>query len=165
MAILALPAAARRQVFRKIEAILKADATLGRLGIAWQTWTGRPADRMPQPTRARGITIRLAPGGGEDEFITPDSLRAPLVITVECALRSADADDVEDLWQAIQRALYPGTPAERTAVQQALLALGAETGLPYFTSPAIGFEEKDAEAGILRFRGAIRINVRLMLNA
>lgn len=171
MATLALRPATRRVVFRKVAAVLKADPQLKGLSIHWKDWEGKPSDRAALPTRAAKVAIRLTPGGGADDFLSPDSLTAPLIINLDVEVRSADADDPEDLWEAIQRALYPpddpaATPpgAARLAIQAALRAAGAVTGQCTFSTPAVAFDGPAAADGILKFAGQIKLDVRLTLN-
>jgi hypothetical protein len=171
LATLNLIASRRRVVSRQIESVLKADPDLKRLGIHWKTWGGQPADRARLPTTAAKVAIRLTPGGGADDFLSPDSLNAPLVLNLDVEVRSADADDPEDLWEAIQRALYPRDDpaaslpsAARLAIQQALRDAGAVTGLCGFNTPSVAFEPDKASGGILGFTGQIKIDVRLLLN-
>ena len=142
---LKLPESPYASVFRAIEKTLRNDPTLKTAvqPTSWRTWEGKPADKQAVPlTGAPGI--RLTPDPGADQWWSPDAAVGTLTIHCELFVRGLCIDDVLNLWWAVVRALYPVDQTTKLAIQAALVAAGAETGLVTFVKPAA---DVSAEAG------------------
>lgn len=131
-----LNAAPRTKVFRKIETILKTNATLKRVVKHWRTWREKPGQNPPFNIDLAPI-VRITPTTGPELWRFPNAFVGPLYLNVEYLLLGGDADDPFNFWGAIENAIYPG--GEQTFLNvQALQQAGAYSGLVEFSSP--GFD-------------------------
>jgi hypothetical protein len=149
-------------VFRRMERILRADDTLQRCVDTWKTYG--PLDRdSPTPSNRTLTEIRLFPRISQQQPESPDS--HTVMLSVECVMvfPTTDAGDYLDLWQAVQRALYPKTQAERLALAQSLRDDGATTGECRFGVPG-RVDSQTLASGQMAVMGPIIIECRWLLN-
>lgn len=101
----------RAKAFRAIEAILRADPVLSRVVKTWAAWTGDPedADGM-EPVRAMMPMIRLSPLIAPNQPTTVQQKTATVVVRVEPFVAGLDADDLLNLWDAIEGAIGYARP-------------------------------------------------------
>lgn len=130
-----LPPGVRAAVFRAIVQRLQTDPVLHGAVKTWMTWSSNPLDRS-DATLGLMPAVRLTPQIGPTDWYTPDSMLGPLQIKVEMNVEGIDADDPLNLWEAIERALYPTDRADELAWEASLRAAGAETGQVKFSQPA-----------------------------
>jgi hypothetical protein len=163
---LPLPDGQRTQIFRQVEAFLRNDPILARVvrGDAWKDFSGNPNDAAALAP-AQAPAIRIAPAPGPMTWATPDSMRAPLYINIECCVAGLVADDVLNLQDAIERAIYPADPVKRLAQINTLQALGASDGLVEFAMPIWDRAADLGRSGHWFPVGQMRIDVRRTLNA
>jgi hypothetical protein len=163
----------RTKVFRLIESYLRGDEVLRQTVPPdhWQTWDGSP-DAKSWPADTQVPAICLNPTALADQWFSPDAMTEPLVVVVELLVDGTNADDIANLWWAVQRALFPPNPAAAEpsptqAVQQALRDAGAFSGVIEFTQAAFVRPDNPnapAAAGRLYGVGQIKIDVNLQLN-
>jgi hypothetical protein len=152
----------RTRVFRQLEQILRNDPTLRRvIGKSWKTYSGEPSDAQPFPMGAcPWIIMSRVPG--PEAFWTPEAMTGDLSILLSIGVRGFCEDDPDNLYCAIQRAIYPPTQSAKLANVQLLQAAGAHTGLATFTQPAFDPRSLDGQAcdGMIIARGRLSITVR-----
>jgi hypothetical protein len=134
---LPLTTSRRTATFRALEAILRADHTLRKVVADkhWYTWDGSPASAGPLP--ANLVAIRLTPAPGPAEFWSPTEQESLLFIDVELTVPGLLIDDLLNLWQAVERAIYPEdhvVAMQHVATLQA--ASGGAAGMVKFSQPA-----------------------------
>ncbi|MGE5755753.1 MAG: hypothetical protein ACM35G_08565 [Planctomycetaceae bacterium] len=163
---LPLPDGQRTKVFRQVEAFLRNDPVLSRVvrGDAWKDFSGDPNDAA-RPAPLQAPAIRIYPAPGPMAWATPDSMLAPLYINIECCVAGLVADDVLNLQDAIERAIYPADPVRRRAQVGALQALGAIDGLVEFALPLWDRAADMGRSGHWFPVGQMRIDVRRTLDA
>lgn len=158
-----LPDGQRTKVFRYIIQILKADPVLGRVvrGDAWQDFSGNPNDPGPQ-SPLQGATIRLSPAPAPMGWTSVESMISPLYINIECCIQGVHADDILNLQEAIENALYPADPAKQAVIQNTLTGLpfGCMTGLIEFSLPLWDRKEDAGRTGNWYPIGQLRIDIR-----
>jgi len=159
---LALPVSPRTKVFRAIVAVLKADPVLSNAikPDAFRSWAGVSLDNQ-EFSFSMAPAIRLTPTNGPEGFLFPDAQVGDLYINVEMLVSGTNVDDQQNLWWAIERAIYPADYTAKTTIIQNLQNAGANTGLCFFSQPAFDPEPKDR---FFAATGQIKIAVRLQLN-
>lgn len=128
----------------------------------WQTWNGKATDKAPPP-KQDSPTITLDVDAGSVAFWSPSSLVSDLFINIQLGINSLDLEDVLDLWEAIEDALYPRGDDARTrrlAIQKRLTDAGAHTGLTAFTIPATDRDPEKGDDGRMVSTGQLKIQVR-----
>jgi hypothetical protein len=153
----------RTRVFRQLEQILRNDATLRRvIGKNWKTFSGDPGDAIPFPVAAcPWIVMSRIPGA--ENFWSPDAMTGELSILLAIGIKGFCEDDADNLYTAIQRAIYPvGDQSAKLANVQLLQKAGAHTGIVTFTQPAFDPRSLDGQAcdGTIQARGRLTITVR-----
>lgn len=157
-----LNTAPRVAVFRAMEAIVRADATMGRVmrPKSFRTWQGTPED-------AKEFNIELAPAlrwtmaNMGEEFSTPDQMRGWLLVNCEILIRGTCSDDMGNFWFALERAFYPSSQTSRNANIQTLQQAGARSGLVLFSQPSFD----PAPDGVFQAgAGQLKIEVSVPLN-
>ncbi len=163
MATISLNQSVRASVFRKVVEIVRIDPTCKRLFRegSLKAWTGKPQDAGPLALE-QSPCLRLTPGAGPETWSFPDAMVGALFLDLELVIKGTDADDVMNVWEAIQRAIYPVNQTARLANIAALQAAGAYTGLPSFSAPAVDLHPDGA--GFF-CTGQIKIDVLLQLNS
>jgi len=164
MATLSLNTAPRASVFRKLVELVQNDATIKRVisrPASFRAWTGNPVDSQPFSIDI-APAVRFTPASGPEVWFTPNAQKGPLLVNVEMLVMGSDADDVMNLWWAIERAIYPAAQAPLYANLQALQQAGAYSGLAEFTLPA--FDPQPAD-NFWAATGQIKIEVRNQLLA
>jgi hypothetical protein len=152
----------RTRVFRQLETILRNDPTLRRvIGKSWKTYSGDPGDAVPFPMGAcPWIIMSRVPG--PEQFWTPEAMTGDLSILFKLGVRGFCEDDPDNLYTAIQRAIYPPTQEAKLVNVQLLKSAGAHTGLAIFTQPAFDPRSVDGQAcdGMIIAQGRLSITVR-----
>lgn len=163
-----IPDGQRVSVFRTIVAWLQADKVLGQCIKAeegWKVFSGNPNDASPLPVTAFPV-IRLFPAPGPMRWITVESMESPLYINIECSVPGLHADDVLNLQEAIENALYPSDPAVQSKREQILQQPpnGCLTGRIEFMMPLWDQNGQDrGKSGNWFPIGQIRIDIRRIL--
>jgi hypothetical protein len=148
---LKLPQSPRLRVFRVIDRHLRADQTLRRVVRpgSFKSWTGEPGDRNIFALE-QFPAIRLTPSSGPDQFWATSGMLGNLTIDVEMCVRGTCWEDIDSLWMAVQRALYPIDTAARNAFLSALQTAGAHTGEAKFSAIVADVDPGEADAFIGR---------------
>jgi hypothetical protein len=156
---LPLPTSPRTSVFRALVKILKNDPTFSNAVPAdnLRTWSGSSHDTMV-PSYSGSPFVRLTPTNGPETFWSPNSMRGDLLIRVEMLVPGTNVDDPQNLWYAIEKAIYPNVSGSAASNVVALQAAGALTGYAEFTQPAFDFEPQERMFACV---GQIKITVRL----
>jgi hypothetical protein len=153
----------RTRVFRAIETILRTDQTLARVVAArsWRTYDGSPVTKDPFGTTSCPWVVMSRIPGSED-YWSPDALTGDMQILLMIGTRGMCEDDADNLYFAVQRAIYPTTQALKLANVQALQAAGAHTGIVTFSQPAFDPRSIDGQAsdGMIVARGRMQITIR-----
>lgn len=129
-----VPRGIRSTVFRLIESRLKSDPTLRGVVARWYTWDGTP-DSAAQQVVIPTPSIRLTPALGPVTWLGPAEQGGQLQIKIDLLTRTLNADDPLDLWEAIERAIYPSTRADELDWEQRLRDAGAYTGQVTLSQP------------------------------
>lgn len=164
MATLSLNTAPRTSVFRKLVEIVQNDPTIKRVisrPASFRAWTGKPVDGQPFSVDI-APAVRFTPIQGPDSWYSPNAQKGPLFVNVEMLIQGSDADDVMNLWWAIQRAIYPAAQEDLYANLQVLQQAGAHDGLAEFTLPAFDPGPRD---NFWAATGQIKIMIRNQLLA
>lgn len=129
-----LPPGQRSKVYRAVVATLQADPTLRRVVRTWSTWEGSPADAGP--VADGGLPwVRITPAPAPARWATVATTESPIALLVEVTVPGTSAADLMDLWEAFERALYPG---DQSVVRRLRAASpGAHCGLN-LEQPGIG---------------------------
>ncbi len=148
---LKLPTGTRVALFRVLDDALRRDATLRRVVKAFKSWRGEPDDRTP-PSIGQCPWVRLSISGGAERWWACSTMMGLLIVDVELQVPGTCLDDLDNLWSAVERAMYPDTAALQNAFREKLTAAGAHTGLVHFLQPAFDTSPDDADrlAGIGR---------------
>lgn len=138
MSIPGLPKGVRSTVFERLVNQLKLDPVLSRIVKRWNVWDKPFATAASAGTE---VEIQLTPRPGPSDWFTPGEQAGDLVIQVDLwapgdKKGQYHAADALDLWEAIERALYPADKAKRQAFKRDLQCLGATTGEIQIAQPA-----------------------------
>lgn len=136
---LRLPQSPRAAVYRAIVSQLRGSEALKPHVKTWRVWDGSQNDTLPW-TSAMSLGLRLTPVGEAATLYTPSAHRAPLLIQGEICTASLHADDVENVWWAIFRAIHPLQAAEGHAAMQVRRDAGAENGIVTFSGLSYEFQ-------------------------
>jgi hypothetical protein len=152
----------RTKVFRAMMSILKHDPVLTSVvkGPSFRTWDGSATDTADF-SNATCPALRFLPTNGPEQFQFPDAQVGPLFVEVHMLVAGNNVDDPQNLWWAIERAIYPTDWNKRVANQSALQAAGAKTGLVFFTQPAF---DPGPENRYFACQGQMKVDVLLQLN-
>lgn len=158
--MLGVPRGIRSTVFRMIEARLKADATLGGVVAKWYTWDGSPESAsglavIPTPS------VRLTPALGPVTWYGPAEQGGMLQVKIDLLTRTLNADDPLDLWEAIERAIYPSDRTDELAWEQSLRDAGGWTGQISLTQPTT---MQQADENQILSSGTIEIEIHRILS-
>jgi hypothetical protein len=156
MARLDLPTSPRTAVFRQLIAILRADPVLSATLKTLLCWEGKPTDAQDLTT-GNAPALRVTPANGPDEWRYPEAFAGDLYLNCELLVTGYDADDLFNLWWAIQRAIYPASFAAKTANVAALQAAGSRTGLAEFSM--IATVDLPPDSNLQHAMGQIKINI------
>jgi hypothetical protein len=117
--------------------ILKHDPVLKTVVKAenFRAWTGASHDNMVFEFSG-SPSIRITPSNGPETWKFPSAFTGWLFLNVDILIPGTDADDQLNLWDAIERALYPDVFATQQANVLALQQAGAYTGMCEFSMPA-----------------------------
>lgn len=110
------PPGVRSQLFRALVRRLRADPTLGRAIAEWRTWEGDGQDASPPGPALPFLRLSPQPRGYQRE--TMGRTTAPTAIRLELYTAGYRVDDLLDLWEAIERVLYPGDGTMLQLLQQ-----------------------------------------------
>lgn len=95
---------------------------------SWFTWEGRPTDAA-EISLAQMPAIRITPAARDPKWSDPVGQKGDLTFDLELWTQGTCSDDISNLWDAIEKAIYtPGDYPTARAFEQSLVALGAETG-------------------------------------
>jgi hypothetical protein len=165
---LKLDEGSRAAVYRVLAAVLTGDPGLSRLNIHWDTGlpdAGRPRPPAISPLlKAQRLAIRTRPELGPAPWYSPDATLGDLVVVLAIEVDGTDVTVPLNLWQTIERALYPRDDAARLAIRQKLLDAGADTGEATFSVPPTDPAAAAAQANRQAFTGLIRLGVVTSLN-
>lgn len=160
---LPLPDGQRTKVFRFIVNWLQNDPVLSRVirQDAWQDFSGNPGDPGPQ-SPLQAPTIRLSPAPAPMGWTSVESMISPLYINIECLIAGVHADDILNLQEAIENAIYPVDGTAQAKIQQTLQSPPYEcmTGLIEFTLPLWDRNADMGRTGNWYPIGQIRIDIR-----
>ena len=141
-----LVASPRAKAFRAIDTLLRhaTNSPLRRANPQFKSYTGQITDIEPFPeTVPVGITLSF--GDSDVGFYSPDSYKVDFTIQVDVEIQSLIADDMANLWYAIERTIFPHSDATATPVNAASLkiqavlnAAGIWQGIVKFRAPGIG---------------------------
>jgi hypothetical protein len=162
MPLLPLPKSPRTNVFRAIVKILQCDLVLRNIFRpgSFRSWSGAPHDEL-EFTFAIAPAIRLTPANGPEQFWSPNAQVGDLLVNCEMLVAGSNVDDVQNLWWAIEKAIYPADQTKAMANAAALQTAGAHSGLSLFSQPAYDPEPADK---FFAATGQIKIAVRLQFN-
>lgn len=161
---LKLPTSPRMALFRLIDQRLRADPTLERTVKEWRSWQGVPDDAKPFG-QGQLPAVRLTPRSGPEGWWASDSQKGTLFVMAEVITPGLCADDLDNLWFAIERALYPVDPAARNAWVATLQAAGAWKGLVQLAQPAFDGRPEMGGDGRLDGQGMLSIEFRINANS
>jgi hypothetical protein len=152
----------RTNVYRALMTILKLDPVLTSVvkPPSFKTYDGSQHDTADF-SNATCPALRFLPTNGSESFKFPNAQVGDLIIQVHMLVAGTNVDDPQNLWWAIERAIYPSDFAKKMANQQALRDAGAETGLALFTQPAF---DPVPENRYFACTGFISIKILLQLN-
>jgi hypothetical protein len=149
MPIAGLRPSPHRLAFRRCVRVMQSDSRLRAAVKTWFVWDGSAADRLDF-TLGLCPAVAVVPGRTPDTFLGPSGFLSRLTMEFTLSVAGTNADDLFDLYHAIQRAFWPETDAERVAVRSLLLALDepagsgrADTGEVVFTQPRFGVAVND----------------------
>jgi hypothetical protein len=129
-----LPQGVRSQVYRRIVEQLKTDPTLANVIKVWDVNLCEPS---PQSVVTASPILRLTPLLGPVGWYSPDAQFGPLQIRYEIGVQTNDVNDLLDIQEVVERAIYPfNDRAKQLAFEKALVDLKAETGQITFSQPA-----------------------------
>ena len=151
-------------LFRATEQILRADPVLSGVVKGWQTWEGKPEDKLP-PGSTRLPWVQITPPPIGELWWTPESQRGWLVIRIEAHVAGTCADDVMNLWGAIRTALNGSTRARGCEINTQLQSLGATKGFYEFSDPLFDASADPAAEAVFRATGAVRIEYRALASS
>ena len=168
MAIPGLKPSPRTTVFRALVKLIQFSPVI-RTAVkpeSFHSWTGATHDTADF-TKCSCPALRFTPTNGPEQFLFPDAMVGPLFINCEMLVSGTNVDDAQNLWWAIERAIYPGpTPLMAGGpTSQSNIALlqtaGANSGLAMFSMPAF---DQEPQEQFFACTGQIKIDVRLQLN-
>lgn len=156
--ILDLEDGVRTRIFRHTVDWMQADEALKRSIQTWMVWDGSKITGSQRPDLSTMVPIlRMEPTIGAMSWYSPDAQAGYLIIRLRTIIKSWNADDYLNLWEAIENSLYPYDQNSRQLlVQQQLRDLGAATGQWEFSSPAAAPDHQD-EDGMFACDGMMRI--------
>jgi hypothetical protein len=157
----------RAAAYRALVGVLTDDPGLGRLSIAWDAGlpdAGRPRMAAISPLKAQRLAIRTRPELGPSAWYSPDATLGDLVVVLAIEVDGADVTVPLNLWQMIERALYPRDGVAQATIRQKLLDAGADTGEASFAVPPTDPAAAASQANRQAFVGLIRLGVVTTLN-
>lgn len=160
-----LPTSARTAVFRALVGLFRTDANLLRVipTLGWHVWTGDRNDLSDLESVMPAI--RITPLGEPATPQTQTKTGSPLALSIEIATDGTNADDLLDLWGAVETVVFTGDGA-RTALQAAIAAAQGTTpkgqvhGLT-LSNPAISPQQDKAGNGFMVAAGIITVNITI----
>jgi hypothetical protein len=110
-----LPDGPRMVAFRAAEEVLRADPALAATIKTWSTWKGEGDDRMPT---ASGMLpfLQMSPVMLPNESMGVDRKVAVLGVRIRVAVAGLIAEDIVNLWDAVEDALVKGRAFQETTV-------------------------------------------------
>ena len=157
MATLNLPTGVRAAVWRLVKAQLQNDPTLQSADVTLLFFDGEASRQMialqadiPKPNVIFLATL------GRMSWFNEQAQSGALVISYRASIDSTDDEDLLNLQEAIEGALYP---ADSFAFHQSLVDAGAVTGQPAFLSPLSAQQNTAGVSGLLQPTGQIVIEV------
>jgi hypothetical protein len=125
----------------------------------WKLWDGSKLAQGPDLSSEMPV-LRLEPAIGPQTWWSPDAHIGPLMIRVNYSIQTRYVEDVLNLWEAIENALYPyGRWDEQERMRMALVECGSDTGQWEFAMPASDPNPRETEDGIFHCIGMMRISV------
>jgi hypothetical protein len=160
MPIPGLQKSPRSKVFRAIVKILEHDRVLSNVikPEAFRSWSGGSKENL-EFTFALAPALRLTPANTEEHFWAPNAMVGQLFINCEMLVAGTNVDDVNDLWYAIERAIYPTNNMQANI--PTLQAAGAHSGIVLFSQPAYDPEPQDKFFAAI---GQMKVDVRINVN-
>ena len=110
-----LPDGKRVRAFRAVEEILREDEALKRVVKTWVSWDGSPGDTAV-PALAMMPMIRLSPRVEPSETFSNVQRSAAVGVRVEVMAAGLHANDIVNLWDAVEDALVDLKPFRHTTV-------------------------------------------------
>lgn len=159
---LPLPKSPHTSVFRAIVGLLTNDLVLRNIFKtgSLRSWSGGNFDTL-EFSYSIAPAIRLTPANGPEQFWSPNAQVGALLINCEILIAGTNVDDVQNLWWAIEKAIYPADHTKAAANVAALQAAGAHSGLVLFSQPAFDSEPSDKFFAAM---GQMKIDVRKQFN-
>jgi hypothetical protein len=127
MATLNLPTSSRTAVWRVIRARILADPVLPVVCKVMQFFANE-REAAADITQFPSPSLRFYAMPGPATWFDESTMEGELVVTVEAWITGLDEEDVLDLQNAIEAALWPPAVVDQYAFQAQLVAAGAKTG-------------------------------------
>lgn len=160
MATLNLPDAPSTLAWRLIVAQLQGNSDLDGVIRTWITWDGVSGCNADLASDAvASPAIRIYPTEGPMSWYSADQMYCYLNVAIECMVPGLDVEDVLNLQGAIVKALYPAPASAENAFENALVAIGAETGTIEFTQPIMEPHGTAGQGGDFHPLGSFRVKV------
>lgn len=160
-----LPTDVPTALFRITESILRADPVVSNVVKAWQTWEGKPDDKIP-PGSTRLPWVSLTPRPTTERWYSPESQMGMLVIQIEAVVEGTCIDDPMNLWGAIRWALNgSGDRTRRCDIQQRLQAAGAAKGFYLFSDPLYDSASVAGQDATFQATGSVQIEYRVLASS
>jgi hypothetical protein len=164
MSTLYLPDGVRTAVWRLVKAQLRTDPVLSREFITQVFFEG-PADRKATTSLdeyGTDVAVRYLASLGRMVWADERSMEGDLIVSYEVFVRSLDDEDVFNVQEAIESALYP---ADNHAFEQSLIDAGgdfggATTGQARFSQPTSQALAGAGRDGVFRPTGQFVIEVK-----
>lgn len=163
--LLHLTTSPRVLAYRLIERTLRADPVLSNVVGLWSTWEGDPI-RDPLPLALVGdSSIKLQPAMGPVDFWAVDSTRGDLIVDVDLIVRGTCYDDLDNLWYAMEQAIWPrDVTRQRAFILKLQQATQGGKGLVIFQRPASFIADDVDGSPCLRASGSLRTDVHELIN-
>jgi hypothetical protein len=155
---LPLPDCTATLLFRALVDRIQADKDVKSVVKTFKSWTDEPADRADIFAVGVMPAVELYPGGGPDNYATPDTMIVDLFVDVILTTAGLRIDNCQNLWAALVRSFRPKDDVvAANAFRNRLVGLGAETGLVRVTRPAFCSKPDAANAAYFVASGQIAV--------
>jgi hypothetical protein len=121
----------KTRVFNTLVAYLMRDAVLSRIfrPNSWFTWEGRTMSDASEIVLAQMPAIRITPAARDPQWSDPRSQKGMLTFDLELWTAGCCCDDVSNLWDAVEQAIYTPLDLDASrAFETSLREAGAITG-------------------------------------
>ena len=151
-------------MFRRTVDILLADPVLKTAIKTWNVWDGAISSKQLDLS-SDFPKCTLLPKIGQQQWGSPDMIIGYLNVDITIQLKTRNVDDVMNLWEAFEDALYPYDDRLRQEqIQQSLRDLGSHTGQWQFAIPPSAPDPRFTEDDIFNCTGTMRLDVARPFN-